>query len=169
MAAGRRRTLMASPTLAHFERRQSRATGVYETLDWPVDEWRAPFTGQLNAFQSELISDRAPSFARFDLGVANLLGLNLRTGWSLPSPELVVRQQDMARRITAARASRRPRLKSHSTARIGGAILELAGDAPGQTHRIHKPEALRPSTFPTPSGLPFGAVARPHEERRLAR
>lgn len=145
---------LSSP--AQFDRRQSRWTGIYEALDWPVDEWRAPFTEQLNAFQSELISDRAPSFSRFDLAVANLLALNRRPNWTLPSPELVVRRQDTAGRIARAWVGRSAVKVTIDGDGIAGAHLELAGDVPGQGLRVQR-SGSQTIRFATPAGLPAGS------------
>jgi hypothetical protein len=121
---------------ARWEHRSSGAPGASEALDWPVDEWRAPFNGQLNAIPAELIPGVGPIFRSFDLGVANLLGLVRRPGWTMPSPQLVLRSEDRSARIATVFVGDTLIDVTVEGDRLEGSTLELAGEVPGVTHQL---------------------------------
>jgi hypothetical protein len=121
---------------ARFERRRSGETGRSEIVEWPVDEWRSPFAAQRNAVVGELVPGKGPTFRDFNLGVANLLGLIHRPGWSSPSPEFVVRRQDRRARITSVFVARTGIEVKVEGGELAGAALEVAGESPGPSEEL---------------------------------
>lgn len=133
---------------ANHERRPSGFPGQNEILEWPVDEWRASFTTQLNTIAGELIPGTGPVFRSFDLAVANLLGLTQRPGWTPPSPQLVIRRQDRSARIASVFVGQAGLDVTVEGDGLEGATLEVAGEVPGPTHSLG-PEASQQHRFDT--------------------
>jgi hypothetical protein len=144
------------------ERRQSGGTpNGHEPLEWPADEWRIPINLP-NSFPGELISEgAAPSFVSFDVANANLLGLTSEPNWNPPSPELVMREQDNAARLSHVFVD-----FSEVVVKVEGYALgphttvELAGQSPGNAQPLATNRVRRDAQtvrFLTPMGLPSGA------------
>jgi len=154
--AGTECQVVALPELVQRDRRPSRA--VYASspaLDWPSDEYRIPVTAQLNASTGELISDIAPPFTSFDLGLANLLGSGHQS--SPPSREVVVRVLDTRGRIDRVYVD-----PAYAEVVVSGnalltSSLSLAADTPGESRILSADTTPRTERFETPMGTPPGA------------
>jgi len=141
-----------SETLSVERRESFWSWGSNEPLDWPSDDWRAPFTDQLNAFQDESIADGLSYFGRFDQALANLLGVSGNPRWSVPNRELAVRWQDDTARIRTVDVLPTTVLVEVDGTRLDGVQLELAGDIPGE-RRVLEGNEPRLEVFETPRGL----------------
>lgn len=144
-----------------WERRQSRAQAPYESLEWPVTETTvATVDASRGEPQGHLVSDEgAPSFVNFYTAAVCFFWLDRQpVGGSLPQG-VMYRHQDTRGRLNSVRIDGQAvEVEVEGTA-IGGMVMELAGEAPGHTHRFpehhgHSCETLR---FPLEDGLPPGA------------
>ena len=136
------------------ERRESGWNGRnLEPLRWPHQEYRLT-GGQNNPPTAELVSDKAPSFVSFDVALACLLDVPL-AGWSISGREFVVRRQDRSGRITDVQVDDVALVADIEGERLAGAVVELAGNAPGPTKKLTgKSRQVR---FPLPDGMPEGS------------
>src|SRR5919109_5409576 len=95
----RRITLAGVADQVWCERRGSQASGLYEPLQWPTDEWHVPISSQtpMNSV-ADLVGEHAPSFMNLQTAIASALGIEESAGGAYSS-DFVFRRQDDAARI----------------------------------------------------------------------
>jgi len=156
--------LLMTDWQTNWERQQSRANGRFETLDWPAVETTLPVDATAGVRPTPpghlVAAGDAPSFLSFYAATAYFFWKDRGpAGGQLPQ-EIVYRHQDLRGRINLVRLDDEMVEVQLEGGELDAMIVELAGDAPGQTQRLSQHRGLPEipeAKFKLAEGLPPGS------------
>jgi hypothetical protein len=154
-------TLPQLSTSLAWDRRQSGAEAIFESLMWPATEAQL---AQGHQYQSDwttpLLSDEdAPSFVNFASAAASFFSLMAVPTGGTFHHGIVIRRQDQVGRIDRIEVAPNAVTVDLVGEALDGLTVDLAGDVPGQSIRIwdRRREGRQVVTFDLDDGLPPGA------------
>jgi len=149
----------------HPERRDSRASGMYEPLPWASITWRTVTTDTTSGVLHEaLVAAGAPAFVNFDQAAAAFFRTPHQVNRRFDGHEIVIREQDPRARIERVRIRAAELVVSVGGDDLAGKRLTLSGPTVAS-------QGLDADTaewsLPLPDGLPEGAWLALHDDRQL--
>jgi hypothetical protein len=148
----------------HPERRDSRASGIYQPLPWPSITWRTQTTDTTAPLHDVLVAAGTPAFINFDQAAAAFFRTPQQSNRRFDGHEIVIREQDPRARIERVRIRAAELVVSVGGNDCAGKRLTLSGRT-GASQELDADTSQW--SLPLPDGLPDGAWLALHDDTQL--